>query len=104
MKYTLTHSTRHFAAAIVSDGFDAGYFQYLVFYPSFPVGTTQKGPVMSRLKPRPTRLQSFSANCRSCSPDEIRVFTQNVRLWDIMWRPFGGSTLYDGSTSVHVKA
>ncbi|MGB7281332.1 MAG: hypothetical protein WBE13_03635 [Candidatus Acidiferrum sp.] len=30
VKYTLTHSSQHFAAAIVADGFDGGYFQYLV--------------------------------------------------------------------------
>lgn len=28
VKYALTHSSRHFAAAIVADGFDAGYLQY----------------------------------------------------------------------------
>jgi dipeptidyl aminopeptidase/acylaminoacyl peptidase len=28
VKYTLTHSHYHFAAAVVSDGFDAGYLQY----------------------------------------------------------------------------
>jgi dipeptidyl aminopeptidase/acylaminoacyl peptidase len=28
VKYTLTHSSQHFAAAIVAEGFDAGYFQY----------------------------------------------------------------------------
>jgi dipeptidyl aminopeptidase/acylaminoacyl peptidase len=36
VKYTLTHSTTHFAAAIVCDGFDAGYFQYLLFSNSIP--------------------------------------------------------------------
>lgn len=30
VKYTLTHSTYHFAAATVTDGYDDGYFQYLV--------------------------------------------------------------------------
>ncbi len=30
VKYTLTHSKQHFAAAIVVDGFDGGYMQYLV--------------------------------------------------------------------------
>jgi dipeptidyl aminopeptidase/acylaminoacyl peptidase len=32
VKYALTHSTQHFAAAVVGDGVDAGYFQYLMFY------------------------------------------------------------------------
>ena len=36
VKYALTHSTMHFAAAIVCDGFDAGYFQYLLFANSIP--------------------------------------------------------------------
>jgi len=31
VKYALTHSTHHFAAAVVSDGVDAGYVQYLLF-------------------------------------------------------------------------
>jgi dipeptidyl aminopeptidase/acylaminoacyl peptidase len=30
VKYTLTHSSQQFAAAIVAEGFDGGYFQYLV--------------------------------------------------------------------------
>ena len=29
VKYTLTHSSRHFAAAIVAEGLDAGYLQYI---------------------------------------------------------------------------
>jgi dipeptidyl aminopeptidase/acylaminoacyl peptidase len=36
VKYALTHSVMHFAAAIVCDGFDAGYFQYLLFANSIP--------------------------------------------------------------------
>ena len=36
VKYALTHSALHFAAAIVCDGFDAGYFQYLLFANSIP--------------------------------------------------------------------
>lgn len=31
VKYTLTHSKYHFAAAVVADGIDGGYFQYLAF-------------------------------------------------------------------------
>jgi dipeptidyl aminopeptidase/acylaminoacyl peptidase len=31
VKYTLTHSSQHFTAAIVVDGFDAGYWQYIAF-------------------------------------------------------------------------
>lgn len=30
VKFTLTHSTYHFAAAVVEDGFDGGYFQYIL--------------------------------------------------------------------------
>lgn len=30
VKYTLTHSNQRFAAAIVADGFDAGYLQYII--------------------------------------------------------------------------
>ena len=37
VKYTLTHSSQHFAAATVADGFDGGYLQYVAFgnAPSF---------------------------------------------------------------------
>ncbi len=41
VKYTLTHSRRHFAAAIVSDGIDAGYFQYLMDYNADPTGASE---------------------------------------------------------------
>jgi dipeptidyl aminopeptidase/acylaminoacyl peptidase len=33
VKYALTHSRQHFAAAIASDGFDGGYFEYLAVFP-----------------------------------------------------------------------
>jgi dipeptidyl aminopeptidase/acylaminoacyl peptidase len=36
VKYLLTHSSRHFAAALVADGVDASYFQYLLSYNSNP--------------------------------------------------------------------
>jgi len=36
VKYTLTHSKQRFAAAIVADGVDAGYFQYLMSYNADP--------------------------------------------------------------------
>jgi dipeptidyl aminopeptidase/acylaminoacyl peptidase len=36
VKYALTHSVDHFAAALVTDGVDAGYFQYLLFYNADP--------------------------------------------------------------------
>jgi dipeptidyl aminopeptidase/acylaminoacyl peptidase len=31
VKYALTHSTYHFAAAVVADGLDGGYWQYIAF-------------------------------------------------------------------------
>jgi hypothetical protein len=31
VKYTLTHSRHHFAAAVVADGMDAGYWQYMAY-------------------------------------------------------------------------
>lgn len=36
VKYALTHSTYHFAAATVTDGYDDGYFQYLVSFNVLP--------------------------------------------------------------------
>jgi len=31
VKYTLTHSSQHFAAAVVADGFDGGYLEYFAY-------------------------------------------------------------------------
>ena len=33
VKYALTHSRQHFAAAVASDGFDGGYFEYVAVVP-----------------------------------------------------------------------
>ena len=40
VKYCLTHSKYHFAAAVVADGIDAGYFQYIAFANSVPEQAT----------------------------------------------------------------
>jgi len=37
VEYVLTHSTLHFAAASITDGFDAGYWQYLLVANSGPL-------------------------------------------------------------------
>lgn len=37
VKYALTHTNGHFAAAVITDGVDAGYFQYLLSYNANPV-------------------------------------------------------------------
>jgi dipeptidyl aminopeptidase/acylaminoacyl peptidase len=37
VKYALTHMSQHFDAAVVADGVDAGYFQYLMFYNENPI-------------------------------------------------------------------
>ena len=36
VKYTLTHSSYPFAAAVVADGIDAGYFQYITYANAIP--------------------------------------------------------------------
>jgi Prolyl oligopeptidase family len=41
VKYALTHSKYHFAAAVVSDGIDAGYFQYIAFANANPSYVTE---------------------------------------------------------------
>jgi dipeptidyl aminopeptidase/acylaminoacyl peptidase len=46
VKYTLTHSTLHFAAAIICDGFDAGYLQYLLFANSIPFRDSEMDAVI----------------------------------------------------------
>lgn len=37
VKYALTHASSHFAAAVIADGVDAGYFQYLLSYNANPL-------------------------------------------------------------------
>ena len=46
VKYALTHSALHFAAAIICDGFDAGYFQYLLFANSMPFRDSEMDAVI----------------------------------------------------------
>jgi dipeptidyl aminopeptidase/acylaminoacyl peptidase len=46
VKYALTHSALHFAAAIICDGFDAGYFQYLLFANSIPFRDSEMDAVI----------------------------------------------------------
>ncbi len=41
VKYALTHSKYHFAAAVISDGIDAGYFQYIAFANADPSYVTE---------------------------------------------------------------
>ena len=41
VKYTLTHSMFHFAAATVADGIDAGYFQFITFANEAPSGVAE---------------------------------------------------------------
>jgi dipeptidyl aminopeptidase/acylaminoacyl peptidase len=37
VKYALTHASGHFAAAVITDGVDGGYFQYLLSYNANPL-------------------------------------------------------------------
>jgi dipeptidyl aminopeptidase/acylaminoacyl peptidase len=46
VKYALTHSTHHFAAAVVSDGVDAGYMQYLLFLNADPLEAADSDTVI----------------------------------------------------------
>ena len=46
VKYALTHSALHFAAAIICDGFDAGYLQYLLFANSIPFRDSEMDAVI----------------------------------------------------------
>jgi len=41
VKYALTHATRRFSAAIASDGFDGGYFEYLVLANAVPLAASE---------------------------------------------------------------
>ena len=41
VKYALTHSRIRFAAAVVSDGFDGGYFEYLVLANAVPLAASE---------------------------------------------------------------
>jgi len=46
VKYALTHAPGQFAAAIVADGVDAGYFQYLLSYNANPVMASDSDAVI----------------------------------------------------------
>jgi dipeptidyl aminopeptidase/acylaminoacyl peptidase len=46
VKYALTHSSQRFAAAIASDGFDGGYFEYLVLANAVPLAASESESII----------------------------------------------------------
>ncbi|HWO37640.1 MAG TPA: prolyl oligopeptidase family serine peptidase [Candidatus Acidoferrum sp.] len=68
VKYALTHSKFHFAAASVTDGVDEGYFQYIVTLNAFPAipqdseGANGGTPFGEGLKSWISRSPAFAVN------------------------------------------
>jgi len=58
VKYALTHSNYHFGAALVSDGIDAGYFQYIAFANADP-GYVSESDMITGQRPFGEGLSSW---------------------------------------------
>jgi dipeptidyl aminopeptidase/acylaminoacyl peptidase len=79
VKYALTHSTYHFAAATITDGFDDGYFEYLLVLNTFPsiadgVERTNDG------HPWGDGLQSWLKNAPGFNVDKVQTPLRIVPL------------------------
>jgi dipeptidyl aminopeptidase/acylaminoacyl peptidase len=67
--YTLTHSTYHWAAAILTDGIDDGYFQHL----AFPGSAGQSDDDNGGVTPFGPGLQQWLRESPSFSMDKVRT-------------------------------
>jgi dipeptidyl aminopeptidase/acylaminoacyl peptidase len=74
VKYALTHSARHFAAAVVADGIDAGYFQYLLYFNSEPRMVSEFEGILGEA-PFGVGLASWLENSPGFSLDKVRTPT-----------------------------
>jgi dipeptidyl aminopeptidase/acylaminoacyl peptidase len=77
--YTLTHSEYRFSAAILLDGIDAGYFQYLAFSGALP-GISQTFERLNGGPPFGETLSSWLKNSPSFHLDKIRTPLRIVAL------------------------
>lgn len=67
VKFTLTHSTYHFAAAVVEDGFDGGYLQYIQNFSNSEYERVNGGRPFGR------GLRSWIRNSPSFKIDRVRT-------------------------------
>jgi hypothetical protein len=70
VKYSLTHSKFHFAAAVVADGVDAGYFQDLAFANAEP-GISSDFDVLNGASPFGAGLSSWLENSPGFNLDKV---------------------------------
>jgi dipeptidyl aminopeptidase/acylaminoacyl peptidase len=70
--YALAHSKYHFAAASVTDGVDAGYFQYMVSVNSFPA-VLQEYEAINGGMPFGEGLKVWMSRSPSFSADNVRT-------------------------------
>jgi dipeptidyl aminopeptidase/acylaminoacyl peptidase len=91
LKYALTHSTYHFAAASVTEGFDAGYLQYLLCLPSGCGSFTQAVEDINAGTPFGSGLKSWlerspGANINKVdTPLHIQALSRISTLGDWQW-------------------
>ena len=76
VKYTLTHSTYSFAAAVVTDGWDTGYFEYLAFLNELPIVATDAEGVHGGIP----WLGQFSSWFRSAPGFRLREVRTPTRI------------------------
>jgi len=90
VKYTLTHSNQHFAAAIVADGVDAGYFRYLMYYNADPSEAAEYDSVIGA-PPFGHGLSLWLKNSpgflldKVQTPLQIQAFSANSILGEWQW-------------------
>jgi|HubBroStandDraft_6_1064221.scaffolds.fasta_scaffold03860_4 dipeptidyl aminopeptidase/acylaminoacyl peptidase len=95
VKYALSHSNYHFVAASVTDGVDAGYFQYLMYANSYPVyaqdfeGLNQGLPFGNGLEFWKQRSPGFSID-KVRTPLRINALNAESILFE--WEWFAGLT------------
>lgn len=72
VKYALTHSSEHFAAAVITDGVDAGYFQYLLSYNANPILASDSDAIIGG-PPFGPGLSLWVRNSPGFLMDKVRV-------------------------------
>jgi dipeptidyl aminopeptidase/acylaminoacyl peptidase len=92
VKYALTHSKYHFAAASVTDGVDAGYFQYIALLNAFPgiaedfEKVNESVPFGEGLRSWMRRSPGFSLEPESVqTPLRITALNSSSILWEWEW-------------------
>jgi dipeptidyl aminopeptidase/acylaminoacyl peptidase len=91
--YTLTHSKYRFSAALLVDGIDAGYFQYITFFPSF-IGLSKEFEQMNGGTPWGTGLRTWIKTTPGFNLDKVNTPVRIVALGPVsvleMWEWYSG--------------